>query len=193
MKTKVIVVLLATALVWASGCTPAPRSGTVGWEGTMPAGSLAKDIPFTASDGTETTFHKVRGPIAIIAFVSPPPDQCCWISPQLVNLTNRFEGLPVSVAQFSLPTPKCPHGPGCTEMCRLGKTQLFSFCDTDRIAWKAYGEPKLGTVILIDQSDKVIATGSLGNLAPVADKAYEMGKRLHESEPQMIYRHMYFQ
>jgi hypothetical protein len=191
MKTALIIVV--SAMILAGGCTPAPRAGVVGWEGAMPTGSLAKDIPFTAIDGTKTTFHKVRGPIAILAFVSPPADQCCWISPELLNLSNRFEGLPISIAQISLPTAKCSHGPGCTEMCRLGKTRLFSFCDSDRIAWKAYGQPKPGTVILIDQADKVVATGSLDNLTAVADKANEKGQRLRESDPDMVYRNMYFQ
>ena len=183
--------MFVVTLMVTGGCNPAPRAGIVGWEGIVP-GSLVKDIPFTAMDGTKTTFHKVRGPIAILAFTKTPPDKCCWVSPQLVNLTNQFQGLPVSVAQISLPTGKCPHGPGCTEMCRLGETQLFSFCDTDRIAWKAYGEPTPGTVILIDQKDKVIATGSLDNLKPVTDKAHEMGQKLHESDPDKLRRHFYF-
>jgi hypothetical protein len=187
---KLLITLLAVVLV-VCGCTPAPRSGSVGWEGKVPPG-LAKDIPFTASDGTQTTFHKVRAPIAVMAFVNEPPDQCCWMSPKLLNLTDRFEGLPVSVAQISEPTAKCPHGPGCMELCRLGKTRLFSFCDSDHIAWKAYGEPKSGTVLLIDQKDHVVMTGSLDDLKPLADKAYEMGQRLHNEEPDMIYRNMYF-
>ena len=191
MGTKLSVIILASLLL-AAGCSTAHRGGIVGWGSGMPIGSVAKDIPFTASDGTKTTFDKVRSPIAIVAFTSTPPEQCCWTSPQLLNLTNRFEDLPISIAQISLPTTKCTHGPGCAEMCQLGKTRLFSLCDTDRIAWNAYNEPKPGTVILIDQSDKIVATGSLDNLKPVADKAYEMGKRLHESEPDMIYRNMYF-
>jgi hypothetical protein len=193
MRTRITIIMLVIGGMFVAGCTPSPRAGVVGWAGTTPEGSLAKDIPFTASDGTKTTFHKVRGPIAILVFTSPPADQCCWVSPELVALTNRFEELPISVAQISLPTAKCSHGPGCTEMCRLGTTRLFSFCDTDRIAWKAYNEPKSGTVILIDQTDKIVATGSLDNLKPVTDKAYEMGKRLHESEPDMIYRRLYLQ
>jgi hypothetical protein len=191
MQAKVTIIMLVAGMLWAAGCTPAPRAGIVGWDGIAP-GSLAKDIPFTAMDGTKTTFHKVRGPIAILAFTSPPADQCCWVSPQLVNLTSRFAGLPISVAQISLPTENCPHGPGCTEMCRLGETQLFSFCDTDRIAWKAYGEPTPGAVILIDQRDKVITTGSLDNLKPVTDKAHEMGQKLHLSDPDKLRRHLWF-
>ena len=77
-------------------------------------------------------------------------------------------------------------------MCRLGETQLFSFCDTDRIAWNAYGKPTPGTVILIDQKDKVIATGSLDNLKPVTDKAHEMGRKKHKSVPDKLRRHLYF-
>jgi hypothetical protein len=189
--SKVAISALVIALVLA-GCTPAPRTGSVGWEGTIFAGAEARDIPFTASDGTKTTFHKVRGPIAVIAFVSPPPDQCCWISPKLLNLVNEYRELPISVAEISAPQPKCPHGPGCMEMCRLGKTQLFAFCDSDRIAWKAYGNPKPGTVIVIDQRDRIVAVGSLDNLKPAADEAYRLGKRLHDQQPDIIYRNMYF-
>jgi hypothetical protein len=186
-------IAVTMAAVFFAGCKPSPRTGSVGWGGGTPAGSLAKDIPFTAADGSQTTFHKVRAPIAVVAFVQMPPDQCCWISPKLLNLANQFRDLPVSVAEISQPMGKCPHGPGCMAMCRLGKTQLFAFCDADRIAWKAYGEPKSGTVILIDQRDTVIVTGSLDDLKPVADKAYQMGEALHQKEPDMIYRKMYFE
>jgi hypothetical protein len=182
---------ILTVTIFSIGCKPVPRAGVVEWQGPH-VGASARDIPFTATDGTQTTFHEVRAPIALIAFVSPPGDMCCWLSPQLLNLTNRFENLPVSVAQISMPQSPCPHGPGCVEMCRLGETKLFSFCDSDGIAWKAYGEPKAGTVILIDQSDKVVATGSLDNLGPMADKAYQMGKDLHNKNPDMLYRRMFY-
>ncbi len=77
-------------------------------------------------------------------------------------------------------------------MCRLGKTQLFAFCDSDHIAWKAYGDPQPGTVVVIDQRDRVVATATLDNLKPAADEARKLGEKLHNEDPDMLYRNLYF-
>lgn len=52
--------IILAALMFSIGCKPTPYAGTVGWDKALPDGSIAKDIPFTAVDGTQTTFHKVR-------------------------------------------------------------------------------------------------------------------------------------
>jgi hypothetical protein len=190
MKTKLLALVLAAALVAIAGCNPSPRTGAVGWQG-MPIGSQGKDIPFTASDGTQTTFHKVRAPIAVVAFVQMPGDQCCWISPRLMQLTQRYQDLPISVAEISEPTAQCPHGPGCMELCRLSQTRLFAFCDPDKIAWNAYNNPAPGTVLLLDQRDKVVEVAKLSDLKVLADKAYDLGTQLRASDPDKIRRAMW--
>ena len=141
MRTKVIILLLASMMILA-GCATKPTSGVVGWKsGTFSVGSYAPDIPFTSVDGKKTTFHKVRQPIAIVAFTSPPAEECCWVRPDLLSLTKRFKVLPVTVAQVSVPTSKCPHGADCVKVCNLGKANLISLCDADRKAWNAHDQP----------------------------------------------------
>lgn len=191
MQTKIFAIIAMTTVLALAGCKSAPRTGSVGW-GELPSGSLAKDIPYTAQDGTKTTFHKQRAPIAIVAFVEEPQDQCCWVHPGLIDLTQRFENMPVSVAQISAPTNQCPEGPGCMEMCHIGPTRLFSFCDSQQIAWNAYNRPRPGTVFLLDQKDRVVQAGSINDLGPITDKAYKLGSEIKQTDPTKIRREMWF-
>lgn len=158
-----------------AGCATKPTSGVVGWKsGTFSVGSYAPDIPFTSVDGKKTTFHKVRQPIAIVPFTSPPAEECCWVRPDLLSLTKRFKVLPVTLAQVSVPTSKCPHGAGCAEVCNLGIADLVSSCDADRKAWNAHGQPNPGKVILIDRNNKVAQIGNVEDLKALADRAEQI-------------------
>ena len=165
--------LTGVALVLA-GCSVAPTAGVIG--PGMQVGASPTDIPFTGPEGRQTTFEKVRWPVSLVAFVSPPGETCCWINPKLVELSDNFADLPITVAQISEPTGKCPHGAGCVQACNLRQGRLVALCDPDRIAWKAYNQPQSGSVFLIDRSGKVVATGNVDALTAIADQARKMGK-----------------
>ncbi|MCK4887097.1 MAG: hypothetical protein KAS96_06890, partial [Planctomycetes bacterium] len=53
---------------------------------------------------------------------------------------------------------------------------LVLLCDSDRIAWKAYNQPKLNTVILINEDNKIVDIQPIGNLKALADKAEKMSE-----------------
>lgn len=174
------------AVVVLAGCASGPRSGMIEWQKGSSKGSLATDIPFTSMDGKQTTFKKISQPIAILAFTSTTGATCCRLMPQLVTLADRFKDSPITVAQISLPSSKCSHGPGCTEVCNVNDARLVSLCDVDRIAWKAYGRPKPGTLILIGENGKIAATGSMKNLKSIANEARKMGVKIIEEQRSTI-------
>lgn len=182
MKTTLTLFISFAVMLVLAGCA-GPRSGVVGF----PEGSLDRDIPFTSMDGRQTTFKRIRQPIAILAFTSTPGVACCRLVPELVTLADQFKYTPVTVAQISLPTTKCSHGPGCTEVCNINDAHLVSLCDADRVAWKAYGQPQPDSLILIDEKGKTIATDNIKNLKSIANKARKMGEKIEKERSDMYF------
>ena len=174
MRIK-IVLAAAVMMMVLVGCTTSKlTSGVVGWHKEFTAGSFAPDIPFISKDGKQTTFHNVRQPIAFLAFIDPDDGECCSLRPELISLSKQFRVLPITVVQISLPTKKCPHGSGCMEVGNLDKADMVMLCDPYRIAWRAYGQPKPNTVILVDKNNKLIDIGSFDNLKALVNKAEQM-------------------
>jgi hypothetical protein len=171
------ILILLTALVGFAGC--APTSGVItnttspGWYG---AGTIAPNVQYRSMEGKQASFNKVREPVAIVAFVAPPGAACCSLEPKLINIADQFWDLPVTVAEFSEPTSKCPHGPGCAEVCKLHQGRVMSLCDADKLAWKAYGKPAPGTLILIGPDNKIVTKASLSDPHAVVDEAKRLGQ-----------------
>ncbi|MCL5278350.1 MAG: hypothetical protein M1376_00390 [Planctomycetes bacterium] len=135
------------ALIGLAGC--APTSGVITGTSTPAwyAGAVAPDVQYKSLEGKQASFNKIRQPVAIVAFVAPPGTACCWLEPTVVNLAGQLWDLPMTVAQFSEPTSKCPHGAGCVEVCNLHKGAVMSLCDAQKLAWKAYDKPAPETLI----------------------------------------------
>jgi len=182
MKSRIIIVMLGGLVIGLTGCANGPYAGVVGWNKDFSSGSLAPDLPLTLAEGKETRFSKIRQSFAILAFTSPPSQKCCSLRPDLVELANRFKNLPITVAQISLPTTECPYGPGCSKSCDITDENLVILCDPARIAWKAYNQPKLNTVILIDKHDKIVDIQPINNLEVLADKTETMVVKIKEEE-----------
>lgn len=171
------ILTLLAALTGFAGCAPTAgiitkTSGTTG----LQLGSIAPDVQYESMDGKQASFKKVRQPVAIVGFVAPQGAACCWLDPKVVNIADQFWDLPVTVAQFSLPTEKCPHGPGCVEACNLRKGGVMSLCDAERLAWNAYGKPAPGELILIGADNKIVMKGSLNDPKSVVDEARRLGQ-----------------
>lgn len=170
------ILTLWTALVGFAG--RAPTSGVVTGTSTAAwhAGTIAPDVEYRSMEGKQASFNKVRQPVAIVVFVAPPGAACCSLEPKLVNIADQLWDLPVTVAQFSEPTSKCPHGPGCGEVCNLCRSRVMSLCDAEKLAWKAYGEPAPGTLILIGPDNKIMTKASLSDPHAVVDEAKRLGQ-----------------
>jgi hypothetical protein len=181
MTGRILIVL--AALIGVAGCTP--TSGVITGTSTPAwyAGTVAPDVDYRSLDGKQASFNKVRQPVAIVAFVAPPGAACCWLEPTVVNMAGQFWDLPVTVAQFSEPTSKCPHGAGCVEACNLHKGAVMSLCDAQKVAWKAYGQPAPGTLILIGPDNKIVAKGALSNPKPILEAAKRLGEEEKKSGP----------
>ena len=179
MRNVINVLITAVMLIMVVGCSDSVNQPVVGvvTSQTRIIGKTAPNFNFTSAEGKVTSFKEVNQPISIIAFTASSGDVCCQLNPQLVELAKRFRGQPVSVSQVSLPTKKCPHGPGCTEFCNIKDINLIALCDKDMVAWELYGQPKPDTVILIDDKSRIVAVESLDNLDAVAKKAAEMARQ----------------
>ena len=178
MKSKIVIMILGGLVIGLTGCANGPHTGIVGWNKGFSSGSFAPDIPFTSAEGKEIRLNEIREPVTILAFTSPPSWNCCSLRPELVELAKRFRHLPITVIQISLPTNECPHGAGCTKSCDVIDENLVLLCDPARIAWKAYNQPKLNTVILVDKNNKIVDIQLIDNLKVLADKAEKMGDKI---------------
>lgn len=174
-KLTISLVVLVGALV-LTGCATeqSPIAGVIQRPEALAVGRNTPDFPVVTAEGQETSFGKVRKKVAIVAFVSPQGAQCCWLNPDLVSLAGELRDRPITVAQISQPTEKCPHGPGCVATCNLEDPHVVSLCDADRIAWRAYQEPGPNTVVLVDYKGRVAQVAQLADLEMVAGKARQL-------------------
>jgi len=175
MTGRILTVLIV--LIALAGCMPTSgvitkASGTSG----LQIGSVVPDVEYESMAGKQTSFNKARQAVAVIAFVTPQGAACCSLDPKVVNIADQLWEVPVTVAEFSLPTSECPHGPGCVEACNLRKGRVMSLCDAGRLAWNAYGKPAPGTLILVGPDNKVVAKASLSDPGALVDEARRLGQ-----------------
>jgi hypothetical protein len=171
------ILTLSIALMGVAGCMPTSGviTETSGMTGAS-VGSTAPDVEYKSMEGKQASFNQAREPVAVIAFVAPKGAACCALDPRVVNLADQVWDLPVTVAQFSLPTSKCPHGPGCTEVCHLRQGRVMSLCDAERLAWNAYGKPAPGTLILVGSDHKIVAKAALRSPQTIVEEARKLGQ-----------------
>jgi peroxiredoxin len=174
MRTKMIFVVFTVAVVGLTGCATGPKSGVVGWRQEFCVGSFAPDIPYTSSDGKQTTFHMARERIAILAFVSVPNNMCYEAIPELAALASRFRVLRITVVQISLPSSASPNKPSEAEIDKIDQGTLRLLCDLHGIAWRAYGKPKSNSAILINEESRVLGIEDIENLEVLANRAEEL-------------------
>jgi len=60
----------------------------------------------------------------------------------------------------------------------------MSFCDAQKLAWRAYGKPAPGTLILIGPENKIVAKASLSNPRAVVDEAKRFGE-IEKDRPEL--------
>lgn len=188
MRNVIIALITWGILFVLAGCSSNPKVAVAGvvTSDIRTIGEIAPNFNFTSADGKLTSFREVKKPISIMAFTSSSGDVCCRLIPELVELASRFRGESISVAQISLPTSKCPHGPGCIENCNIKDINMISLCDESRVAWRKYNQPKANTVILVDENDRIVAVENLDNLDAVAKKARSMAQE-YDKEQESLY------
>ncbi len=179
MRIKVIVPIIIAALIVLMGCTtePAPMGGIIKLNSDFPVGQYAPDIPFTSTDGKETTFNQMRQSIAIVAFTTVSSEACCSSSPTLVDLASRLEDLPITVAQIHLPTSEYPYRQELMEHYSLSNEGIVTLYDAQHLAWRGFGRPNPNTVLLIDDYDRIVCMSKdLDNLKHLTYRARRLGE-----------------
>lgn len=187
MRNVMITLMAGVMLIVLAGCGESVNQPVVGvvTSEVRIVGRIVPDFNFTTAEGKLTSFSEVKQPISIMAFTSSSGEVCCRLVPALVELASSFRGEPISVSQISVPTSKCPHGPGCTEHCNIKDINLISLCDESRVAWQVYNQPKANTVILVDDKGRIVAVESLDNLNIIATKAERMARDYTEMQETM--------
>lgn len=189
MRNMIIALMAAVMLVVPTGCSSKPKVAVAGvvTSDIRTIGEIVPDFNFISADGKLKSFREIKKPISIMVFISSSGDVCCRLIPELVELASRFRGESISVAQVSLPTSKCPHGPGCTEYCKIKDINLIALCDESRVAWRLYNQPKANTVILVDENDRIAASENLDKLDAIAREALIMAQK-YDKEQESMYR-----
>lgn len=188
MKAQLILLSIFIATTFFVGCEPTePKAKSTPLSyGSFNVGDSVHDISLVEMNGKHSTFNNIRQPVAVVVFSEPPGTECCWLNPDLVRLADRFKNYSISVAQISLPTSHCSHGPGCTATCIVNNAHLIAICDKDKIAWNTYRQPPANAIFLIDGKSKIISISSLDNLNSVADKATDVATQ-YEAKPKDFY------
>lgn len=177
MATRVTTwLLLAPLAMLTSAC--GSNSGVVASSNGSIVGSMAPNLTLTAADGTQWTLHENRAPVAIVAFVSSPGCDCCWVDPRLANLAQRYADQPISVVQVSEIIGPCPGAGACRQTARIDQLKMKSLCDTQQIAWKAFEQPDADTAFLLDEDGRIVAQGSLSHMDFLLETAEAMGKQI---------------
>ncbi len=182
MRTQIMLAAMAIMTI-VVGCTTEsmPTSGVIKLNSDFPVGKYAPDIPFTSDGGKETTFNKIRQPIAILAFMST--SSANTLEPILVNLAENFRDLPVTVAQIYLPSGKYPSAQEFMASNNLHNKDLVTLYDAEYIAWRGFGQPKPNTVLLIDDNGKIVSISKeIDNLKSLSDRAQELAEAVEESD-----------
>ncbi len=182
MRIAIVIATVAmiTGLV---GCTTEsiPTSGVIKLNSNYPVGKYAPDIPFTSENGKETTFSKIRQPIAIVAFTSTSSEN--RPNPDLVNLAKDFRHLPVTVAQIYLPSDKYSSAQEFMASNKTHNKDLVTLYDAEHIALEGFGYPKLDTVLLIDDNSKIVSIcKGFNNLKSLTDRAQELAEAVEEAD-----------
>ena len=178
MKTTAISILVVGLLAGCAQQGGIVTSGAVtpGWENGPAVGLKAPQVKFTGADSKEHTLTLGLDRISIVGFVEPKGEECCMLSPVLAEAASRYWNKPVRVVQISLPTAECPHGAGCVESCHVPPLHVKALCDSDRVAYKAFGKPGNQTLLLLDGNGKVARVATMDQikeLFPQADKLVE--------------------
>ncbi len=180
MISTIVLTLAALAVI---GCEPPdnlPRAYQVGYGNGLPIGAFSPNLPLITTQGEQTLFGRVAGPIMVVVFLAPTGPECCQIKPELVELAKDFQYGYVSVVQVSLPTSLCPHGPGCVEVCSMFDKHLILLCDKDTIAWNQYWQPEPGTVFLVDADNIIVDVDTFQNLETIENKARRLSDKIRD-------------
>ena len=180
MKNIAITISVIISIL-ITGCQPTPKevpAYRVGYNNGLPIGSFSPNLPLITTEGKQTLFGRVAGPIMVVVFVAPPGEECCRVEPELMEMARKFRYGYVSVVQISLPTSRCPHGPGCVEACSMFDDHLILLCDKDTIAWRGYMEPEPGTVFLVDDNNRIVDIDTFQNLEIIERKATRLSDKL---------------
>ena len=180
---KIAIVMATVAMITGLvGCTAesVPTSGVIKLNSDYPVGKYAPDIPFTSENGKETTFSKIRQPIAIVAFTSMSDEN--RPNPDLVNLAEDFRDLPVTVAQIYLPSDKYSSAQEFMASNNIHNKDLVTLYDAENIALRGFGYPKPDTVLLIDDNSKIVSIcKGFNNLKSLTDRAQELAEAVEEA------------
>ena len=181
-KTMVLAVL--GAFLAAVGCED-NRMGVVietqKRRGFLHSG-FESQVTIRRPDGSTAKLGHIGNPFFVITFIEVAADKLGYVDPRIERLAKRFELDSVAVMQMSIPKEKETFSDEVVAAAHhypINLTNLSNFIDLERRAWKMFGEPDSGAVLVVDRrgifgSKK--AQGTLDDLEPVIRRVRWMQK-----------------
>lgn len=176
MTRKLMVLVVLGALPAMVGCAEDNRTGVV-IETQMRKGFLhsgfESQVTIRRPDGSTTKLGHVGSPFYVIAFIEVPADKLGYVDPRIERLAKRFELDSVVVMQMSMPEGKKTFSDEAIAEAHLHPIHmknLSRFIDSQRRAWRAFGEPDPEAVLVVDRGGlfgNMHAHGTLDDLARV--------------------------
>lgn len=155
-RFALVVSIIAVSLLLTPAYAKVARTGTITHPTTLQVGDTVKDFHVVTVDGRNTSFKKLRDSVSLVAFV----DQNSQAHAKLKQLADRYDKRYASVIEI---TTDADH---VHDKSHVGHP-LVSLHDSDGIAARAYGQPELGTVFLVDATHHIVRVGSLNKLKAI--------------------------
>ncbi|MBT3200271.1 MAG: hypothetical protein HN350_10165 [Phycisphaerales bacterium] len=183
MRMTMLLVIFGALLV-SIGCED-NRTGVVidtqKRRGFLQSGFESKVI-VRRGDGSSTAIGHVGNPFYAIAFVEVGADNIGFVDPRIEGLAKRFELDSIAIIQMSIPKEAETFSQEAIAAGNYPPAEmqnLSRFIDPERRAWKIFGQPDCGAVLLVDRrgmNRTMKAKGSLDDLGPIITRLEWMQK-----------------
>ena len=180
MIKTIAVTLTAAAMLCLAGCG-GPEGGKVAAAIPNSRIGYAPDVRFTSFDAEMASLSRRADPIMIVVFAEPRGYNCCDVLDQLAATADALRPWAITIVQVSLPTDECSYGPGCDE-CQTREENLFTLCDSDRIAWRSYDRPEPRTAFLVNDQSQIVAADNIDNLDVLVRRAKIMAEEVEDRD-----------
>jgi hypothetical protein len=178
---KLLALTLAMTGLLLMGCESEEVStgqATMSDESTTRRGDIAPTVAVVSQNGKRTTMDEMTQPIYIVAFVDSKGN-CGMVDSRLEKLARELNLEDVSVVQI---TEGCSNCGELMEKAAPQANNLHVLCDgVKQATWKAFGQPKMGTLFLINTDDRIETSAMLdGDLTKLKFEARELNEEYEE-------------
>lgn len=163
------VTLLALSCLATAGCQGPPKVAVAVAtpEPIVHSGTSAPTVSIRGADGSATTLQAAAQPVYVVAFVHAVDSSGCGFDPALAQLADDLEPYSISVVQITQLGEDHPLAWRQPGRCPPPVKNRMLLLDPDGVAWRAFGSPEAGTLMVVDDHGQITRTGTMGDIMPV--------------------------